>query len=96
MEDYRMELPLYPEKKECQNCFEIIRENKLTYEDKPFCSKRCALENAIRNKTVDIEDVGKIIARENSKGILLKDLIELINAWGLSDIIADELLEVKE
>lgn len=96
MEDYRMNLPKCNDKPECENCFDpILFGSKYIFEDKPFCSKSCVLEYAMTNELVDFEDIGKIFGRENRAEEFKKEFVELIQNYGLVDIITDELIELE-
>lgn len=94
MNDYRMNLPKCNEKDECENCFDpIIYGKKYIFEDKPFCSKSCELEYAMMNELIEFEEIGRIFGRENKKDEFRKEFIELIDNYGLTEIIFDELLK---
>lgn len=93
MEDYRIEEPKCEDKPQCENCFKPMFFAKLIHEDKPFCSKSCELEYAMMNELIEFEEIGRIFGRENKKEEFKKEFIELIDNYGLTEIIFDELLK---
>lgn len=91
MNDYRMELPNYKEPLQCQNCFESIDNKYINYDDKPYCRKLCAFEEALKINDVDLKQLGYILV----KAMGIKDTLEAIDDYNVIDEVM-ELIDYEE